>query len=85
MRKSVWVILYGNQRIAEELRAVPKKGGPGRGKRITPEGKSFSGKVATGIPGTSRSRLNKLADMGKTLRATAEQLWKGGKDATIKN
>ena len=42
-------ILLGNKRIAEELRKVPKAGGPGRGKRLPPQGKSLSGKAATGI------------------------------------
>ena len=34
-------ILLGNKRIAEELRKVPKAGGPGRGKRLPPAGEVF--------------------------------------------
>jgi len=37
-------ILLGYKRIAEELRVVPKAGGPGRGKRLPPQGKSLPGR-----------------------------------------
>ena len=76
-------ILLGNKRIAEELRKVPKAGGPGRGKRLPPQGKSLSGKAATGIKHSTRSRLGKLADKSDAeIRATADRLREQGKDAT---
>ena len=76
-------ILFGNKRIAEELRKVPKAGGPGRGKRLPPQGKSLSGKAATGIKHSTRSRLGKLADKSDAeIRATADRLREQGKDAT---
>ena len=76
-------ILLGNKRIAEELRKVPKAGGPGRGKRLPPQGYSLSGKAATGIKHSMRSRLGKLADKSDAeIRATADRLREQGKDAT---
>ena len=76
-------ILLGSKRIAEELRKVPKAGGPGRGKRLPPEGKSLSGKAATGIKHSTRSRLGKLADKSDArIKAAANKLRKEGKDAT---
>ena len=50
-------ILLGSKRIAEELRNVPKAGGPGRGKRLPLRGKSLFGKAATGIKHSTRARL----------------------------
>jgi N6-adenosine-specific RNA methylase IME4 len=85
-QKAEWVILIGNQRIGEEIKKVPKathKGGPK--KQITPQGKSVAGRAATGIPGTSRSRLQKLANIERDkLKAMAEEMWESGRDATIK-
>jgi hypothetical protein len=45
------------KRIAEEVAKVPKACGPGRGKTFPHDGKSLSGKAATGI---DRSRLGSL-------------------------
>lgn len=82
-QQAEWVVLLGNMRIGEEIRNVPKaKTGP---KLFTPEGKQLSGRQALAIPGTSRSRLQKLAILGrKKLEAIARELWQVGKDATIK-
>jgi hypothetical protein len=82
-KKAEWVILVGNTRIGEEIKKVPKARGPG-GKKgtkaaFTPEGKG-SGRAATGIPGTSRSRLQKLAAIERPkLRAMAEEMWESGR------
>jgi hypothetical protein len=48
--------LYGNQRIADELKKVPKAK-PGPEKKSSPLGGKQPGKAATGIAATSRSRL----------------------------
>ena len=85
-QKAEWVILVGNRRIGEELAGVDKapRGAPAA--KITPEGKLRKpGLAATGIPGTSRSRLGKLAAIARDqLKHMAEELWHSGKDATIK-
>jgi N6-adenosine-specific RNA methylase IME4 len=83
-QEAEWVVLRGNQRIAEELEKIPKAAG--RPSKILPlPGKNKSGKAATGIKHTSRSRLKKLKDVKpKVLRKMAEQLWETGKDATVK-
>jgi N6-adenosine-specific RNA methylase IME4 len=75
------VIIDARARIGEELKDVPKVG-----PRFTPRGKSKgSNKGATGVPGTSRSRYQKLADLGKQQRhAIARDLQAAGKDATVK-
>jgi N6-adenosine-specific RNA methylase IME4/DNA modification methylase len=77
------VILDARARIGEALEKVQKaKTGP---KQLhSPQGKQL-GRAATGIPGTSRSRLKKLAALGKAKRhAVARELQKSGKDATVK-
>lgn len=76
-------ILLGNKRIAEELRKIPKAGGPGRGKTIRAGAKSLSGRMALSIPKDTRSRLGKLADQSDAaIKATAKKLRQQGKDAT---
>jgi N6-adenosine-specific RNA methylase IME4 len=82
-QKAEWVILIGNQRIGEELATVPKA--TKWDDQFTPGGKLIDGKAGTGIPGTSRSRLGKLASIARDrLRQMAESLWGSGKDATVK-
>jgi hypothetical protein len=45
---------------------------------------SKSGRADTGIPGTKRSRLKKLAKIPKPkLKAIAEKIQNGGGDATV--
>jgi N6-adenosine-specific RNA methylase IME4 len=72
-------------RIGEEIKKIPKAGGSGRGnKRFTSQGKSFKGREATGIAGTSRARFQKLASVGKKERhRIATKLRDEGKDATV--
>lgn len=73
-------VLLGNRRIAEELRKVPKANAR---RRFPPEGKS-SGKAATGIKHSTRSRLGKLADKSAAeIKAAAKDLRNQGKDATV--
>jgi N6-adenosine-specific RNA methylase IME4 len=77
-------VLLGNRRIAEELRKVPKASGRPP-KILSLEGKNkSSGRRATGVPGTSRHRLGKLAGISTDeLKATASRLRGQGKDATV--
>jgi N6-adenosine-specific RNA methylase IME4 len=80
-QQAEWVVLLGNMRIGEEIGKVQKA----NKHQFTPEGKLTSGRGALAIPGTSRSRLQKLAKAGrKRLEIVAKALWKAGKDATIK-
>ena len=78
------VIIEARARIGQELEAIPKathKGGPK--KRFTTRGKLL-GRAGTGIPGTGRARLKKLATVPKQeRRAIAKRLQDGGKDATV--
>lgn len=77
-------VLLAHRRIGQELDGIKKLGGPGRGKRISARGKSFSEKEATGIKATSRHRLGKLLDLSPgELEATADRLHASGKDATV--
>jgi hypothetical protein len=58
-------ILAACIQIGEEIKRIPKAGGPGRGKKkIFQIDKSF-GRGNLGIPGPSRARLIKLADTGR--------------------
>jgi len=76
-------ILVACVRIGEEIKKVPKAGGPGRSKRTPRTGKSLSGREATGVPKNKRSQVGKLADAGaKKVKETAEALREQGKDAT---
>lgn len=77
-------ILIGYRRIGEELRKVPKaKGGGQLGKDGFPTRGKSSGRAATGIPHSTRARFGKLADQSPAeIKATAEKLRAGGKDAT---
>ena len=82
-------ILIANRRIGEEIGKTPKAtaAGPGRGKRkqSAHPGKLFPGRQAIGIPGQSRSRLQKLAGIPITeLKDRARALRAEGKDATVR-
>jgi N6-adenosine-specific RNA methylase IME4 len=77
-------ILLGNKRIAEELRKVPKASGGDRKSNFPREGNLKSGRAATGIKHSKRSRIGKLADLSAAdLKATANNLRAEGKDATV--
>jgi DNA methylase len=79
-----WVVLVAGRRISDEIEKVPKAAGRPT-KIFTQAGNNKSGRAATGIPGTSRSRLKKLrAEPVDKLRAVAEKLWGKGKDATVR-
>lgn len=68
-------LVAANQRIGEEIKLIPKASGPGRGKKQLPGKVNVSGRGATGIPGTSRSRLQKIAAVPKTeLKAIAAKI-----------
>lgn len=70
-----------NQRIGEEIRLIPKatRAGPGGRKKQLPDAVNGFGRTATGIPGTSRSRLGKLADLPKPeLTAMATRIQEAG-------
>jgi N6-adenosine-specific RNA methylase IME4 len=87
-QKSEKVVIIANWRIGKEIQTgVPKERGPGgvKGTRtaFTSAGKS-SGRGAIGIPGTSRSRILKLAGQDKErVLELAYELWAAGKDATV--
>jgi len=55
-------VLAANQRIGEEIKAIPKatQAGPGRGKTKSPASEIVCGRAATGVPKDARSRLGKL-------------------------
>jgi N6-adenosine-specific RNA methylase IME4 len=76
-------ILTASIRIGEEIKKVPKAGGPGRGKRNRQTAKSLSGRGALDVPKDSRSRLTRLADHGTAeVKKAAKELREQGKDAT---
>ncbi|MBO0715745.1 MAG: hypothetical protein J2P55_00210 [Rhizobiales bacterium] len=76
-------ILVGSTRIGEEIKKVPKAASGRRAVSLARAGKSTPGRAATGLPGTSRSRLTKLADAGTAkVKQVATQLRAIGKDAT---
>jgi N6-adenosine-specific RNA methylase IME4 len=84
-QKAEWVILIGNQRIGAEIAKVKKASGGDRKSKLPRGGDLKSGREATGIPHTSRSRLQKLANIERDkLKAMAEEMWDSGKDATVK-
>jgi hypothetical protein len=69
--------------IGEEIKKVPKASGR-PAKILTTGGKNKSSRAGTGIPGTSRSRLQKLAAIPiATLKAKSKELRAAGKDATV--
>jgi N6-adenosine-specific RNA methylase IME4 len=81
--KAELVVLAANARIGEEIRAIPKRHGPGRGKHL-PAAVNVFGKTETGIPGTNRSRLQKIAAIPKPeLKAIATSIQESGGDATV--
>ena len=62
--KAELVVLAANQRIGEEIRAIPKATAPHRPadkKLPSMVNSKKEGRAATGIPGTSRSRLPRHA------------------------
>ena len=81
--KAELVVLAANARIGDEIRAIPKASGR-PAKIITAPGKNKSSRSATGIPGTSRSRLQKIAAIPKSeLNAIATKIQESGADATV--
>jgi N6-adenosine-specific RNA methylase IME4 len=73
-------ILIANRRIGEEIKKVPKASGR-PAKIVTAPGKN---KRADIMPGTSRARLQKLADIPVAdLKAVSRDLRAAGKDATV--
>jgi N6-adenosine-specific RNA methylase IME4 len=73
-------ILIANRRIGEEIRKVPKASG--RPAKILPA--AGKNKRADIMPGTSRARLMKLADIPVSqLKAAGRELRAAGKDATV--
>ena len=85
--KAELVVLAANQRIGEEIRAIPKATAPHRPadkKLPSMVNSKKEGRAATGIPGTSRSRLQKIAAIPKSeLKAIATNLQESGADATV--
>ena len=83
--KAELVVLAANARIGDEIKLVPKatpKAGPK--KQFTAPGKLVAGRAATGVPGTSRSRLQKIAAIPKSeLKAIATKIQDSGADATV--
>ena len=76
--KAELVVLAANARIGDEIKLIPKAGN-----RFTAPGKSES-RAATGVPGTSRSRLQKIAAIPKPeLKAIATKSQESGADATV--
>lgn len=76
-------IIGAEHRIATELRAVPKAGGPGRGKKQIAGVRNVSGRAATGIAKDVRARLGALGKA--TLNAvmgTVAKLHEAGKEAS---
>jgi hypothetical protein len=59
--KAELVVLAANARIGDEIRAIPKA----NKHQFTAAGKLTNGRKATGLPGTSRSRLQKIAAIPK--------------------
>jgi N6-adenosine-specific RNA methylase IME4 len=76
-------VLLANRRIGEEIKKAPKaKPGPASKEMRTKGGKQ-PGRSAI-MPGTSRARLMKLADIPvPELKAAARELRTAGKDATV--
>ena len=79
-------VLMAHRRIAQELKGVDKatyKGGP---KKQNPQaGTLVAGRIATGIPKNTRSRVGKLLGLSDDeLEAAADKLHAKGKDATVR-
>jgi hypothetical protein len=80
------VIISANVRIGEELKKVPKRGGPGRGRKTTdePVNSFLKGKRDTGLTDKQRSRLSKLAAIPEPrLEQLKEKLRAQDKDVTV--
>src|ERR1700724_155334 len=60
--KAELVVLAANARIGEEIRSIQR---PGQKNNFTAPGKLLAGGAAPGVPGTSRSRLQKIAAIPK--------------------
>jgi hypothetical protein len=76
-------VLAANARIGEEIKLIPKASGR-PAKIITAPGKNKDSRSATGVPGTSRSRLQKIAAIPKPeLKAIATKIQESGGDATV--
>jgi hypothetical protein len=81
--KAELVVLAANARIGEEIKLIPKASGR-PAKIITAPGKNKDSRSATGVPGTSRSRLQKIAAIPKPeLKAIATKIQESGGDATV--
>lgn len=73
-------ILVASVRVGEEIKKVPKASG---GSKLPGRVNLKSGRKGVGLPGTSRSRLVKLADHGTAAaKSAAKALRAQGKDAT---
>lgn len=77
-------IIEANARLADELAGVDKATYKGGAKKQIHTAVKLVGRSDTGVPRMTRSRLGKLAKLGKDKRrAIVRQLQKSGKDATI--
>ncbi len=81
--KAELVILVANARAGQEIDKVPKAAGGDQKSNLPRVANSKEGRSALGIPGTSRSRLMKLAIWKEQLPRFAKALWEKGKEATI--
>lgn len=77
-------ILIGNRRIGEEIKKVPKASGGDRKSNLPRVGNLKGGREKIGVAHTSRSRLQKLADVPVAkLKIVSKELRAAGKDATV--
>jgi hypothetical protein len=85
--KAELVVLAANARIGDEIKLIPKATAPHRPadkKLPSMVNSKKEGRAATGVPGTSRSRLQKIAAIPKSeLKAIATKIQKSGGDATV--
>jgi hypothetical protein len=74
-----------NHRIGEEIKLIPKASSGARRGSNFPNRGNLNGREALGIPGTSRSRLQKLATLPTPeLKAIATKIQEAGGDATVR-
>src|SRR3954471_21567889 len=76
------VVLTGTRQIGRELRKV-RKGHKWQPRQFAGDGTLIQGRAETGIPGSTRARLIRLAEVSDAaLRETVPQLRADGRDAT---